>query len=138
MMKKGLIILALAVAASARTSSAFAPGAAVRSATGDIQAVRVTNNRFAPSSHVKPSTALALSTAGGASKVAAAEPPKNSALFEALQTGSYFALWYLFNIAYNIYNKQSLNALAYPWTIATIQMAAGIAYFFTGLDARTS
>ena len=38
-------------------------------------------------------------------------------------------MWYLFNIAYNIYNKQSLNVLAYPWTIATIQMAAGIAYF---------
>jgi solute carrier family 35 protein E1 len=41
----------------------------------------------------------------------------------------YFALWYLFNIGYNIYNKQALNALDYPWTIAFIQMAAGIAYF---------
>lgn len=43
--------------------------------------------------------------------------------------GSYFALWYLFNIAYNIYNKQSLNALDFPWTVATIQMAVGILYF---------
>jgi len=41
----------------------------------------------------------------------------------------YFALWYLFNIGYNIYNKQALNVLDYPWTVATIQMAAGIAYF---------
>merc|ERR1740124_600656 len=48
---------------------------------------------------------------------------------ETLQVGSYFALWYLFNIGYNIYNKQALNALAFPWTIATIQMAAGCAYF---------
>jgi solute carrier family 35, member E1 len=48
---------------------------------------------------------------------------------ETLTVASYFALWYLFNIAYNIYNKQALNVLAYPWTIATIQMAAGIAYF---------
>jgi solute carrier family 35 protein E1 len=48
---------------------------------------------------------------------------------ETLQTGSYFALWYLFNIAYNIYNKQSLNVLDYPWTVATIQMAVGILYF---------
>jgi len=48
---------------------------------------------------------------------------------ETLQVGSYFALWYLFNIGYNIYNKQALNVLAYPWTIATIQMAAGLAYF---------
>jgi len=38
-------------------------------------------------------------------------------------------LWYLFNIGYNIYNKQALNVLAFPWTIATIQMAAGIPYF---------
>ena len=48
---------------------------------------------------------------------------------ETLQTGVYFALWYLFNIGYNIYNKQALNALAFPWTIATIQMATGLAYF---------
>ena len=52
-----------------------------------------------------------------------------SSLVETLTTGSYFALWYLFNIAYNIYNKQALNALDFPWTIATIQMAAGIFYF---------
>ena len=43
--------------------------------------------------------------------------------------GTYFALWYLFNIGYNIYNKQALNLLDYPWTIATLQMATGIAYF---------
>ena len=50
-------------------------------------------------------------------------------LAETLQIGTYFALWYLFNIAYNIYNKQALNVLSYPWTIATIQMATGILYF---------
>jgi solute carrier family 35 protein E1 len=57
-----------------------------------------------------------------------ASAPK-SGLAETLQVGSYFALWYLFNIAYNIYNKQALNVLAFPWTIATIQMATGILYF---------
>ena len=73
---------------------------------------------------------MALVASGGAKKPAAAEVPKpKAAIFETLQVGSYFALWYLFNIAYNIYNKQALNALAYPWTVATIQMAAGIAYF---------
>ena len=46
-----------------------------------------------------------------------------------LEVGLYFSLWYLFNIAYNIYNKQALNLLDYPWTIATLQMATGIAYF---------
>ena len=78
---------------------------------------------------LRPATALALVASGGAKKSAAAEVPKPSALFETLQVGSYFALWYLFNIAYNIYNKQALNVLAYPWTVATIQMAAGLAYF---------
>jgi solute carrier family 35 protein E1 len=57
-----------------------------------------------------------------------ADAPK-SGLGETLEVGTYFALWYLFNIAYNIYNKQALNALAFPWTIATIQMGAGICYF---------
>lgn len=48
---------------------------------------------------------------------------------ETLQVGTYFALWYLFNIGYNIYNKQALNILDFPWTVATLQMATGIAYF---------
>jgi solute carrier family 35 protein E1 len=79
---------------------------------------------------VSKHTAMALSadTAGGA-KAAKEEPPASSSMMESLQVGGYFALWYLFNIAYNIYNKQALNALDYPWTIATIQMATGIFYF---------
>lgn len=52
-----------------------------------------------------------------------------STLKETLTVGSYFALWYLFNIAYNIYNKQALNVLDFPWTVAAIQMATGILYF---------
>ena len=72
------------------------------------------------------STSLALSASGGAAKV---EEPASGGLMETLQVGTYFALWYLFNIGYNIYNKQALNVLDYPWTIATIQMATGIAYF---------
>lgn len=62
----------------------------------------------------------------GASKGAAAE---KSGMGETLQVGTYFALWYLFNIAYNIYNKQALNVLSYPWTVATLQMATGVFYF---------
>lgn len=58
-----------------------------------------------------------------------ADVPKTSPLMETLQTGTYFALWYFFNIGYNIYNKQALNALAFPWTIAALQMATGIFYF---------
>jgi solute carrier family 35, member E1 len=74
-------------------------------------------------------TTLALSAVGGEAKAKSVEPDKAAALKETLQVGSYFALWYLFNIGYNIYNKQALNALAYPWTVATFQMAIGILYF---------
>lgn len=80
---------------------------------------------------MKSPTSLALSSGavdanGGAKK----EPePEEGGLAETLQVGSYFALWYLFNIAYNIYNKKALNVLDFPWTVATIQMAAGIFYF---------
>jgi len=70
------------------------------------------------------SSTTSLAMSGGA-----AETDAPSSLADTLTTGSYFAMWYLFNIAYNIYNKQALNALAYPWTIATIQMTAGLFYF---------
>ena len=72
-------------------------------------------------------TAIALSATGGAK--AKPQEPAGGGIMETLQVGVYFALWYLFNIAYNIYNKQALNVLDYPWTVATIQMATGIAYF---------
>jgi solute carrier family 35 protein E1 len=74
-------------------------------------------------------TAIALSSAGGAASNAAAEEPQAGGLMKTLQIGGYFALWYLFNIAYNISNKQALNVLKFPWTIATLQMASGLAYF---------
>jgi len=80
-------------------------------------------------SKLKSSTNLALSAEGGGKNAVAPEEPAGSALAETLQTGVYFALWYLFNIGYNIYNKQALNALSLPWTIATLQMATGIFYF---------
>ena len=74
-------------------------------------------------------TSLALATSGGAAVADAAADDASGGLGETLKVGSYFALWYLFNIGYNIYNKQALNAVAFPWTIATIQMATGILYF---------
>ena len=70
---------------------------------------------------------FAADATGGAK--ASKDSSDDSSLMATLQVGTYFALWYLFNIAYNIYNKQALNVLDYPWTIATIQMAAGIFYF---------
>jgi len=120
-MKKALLLAALALTAT--NSYAFAPSGSsiakpfVASSQAKISGAAVGSVKASPT---------ALSMSGGA---AAAEAESSGGLAETLQTGSYFALWYLFNIAYNIYNKQALNALAFPWTIATIQMATGIFYF---------
>jgi len=124
--KRSLVVLALALSVS-YSASAFNPGALVRNAAGNGLAGKTQAPLFGRS-EVRSPTAIALSSTGGA-KAKPAEEPKGGGLFATLQVASYFALWYLFNIAYNIYNKQALNLLDYPWTIATIQMAAGIAYF---------
>ena len=55
-------------------------------------------------------------------------------LMETLKTGSFFALWYLFNIGYNIYNKKALNAMAIPWTMALLQLFVGIPYVAALVD----
>jgi solute carrier family 35 protein E1 len=124
-MKKTVAFLAIAATVST-SASAFVPGSAsVATFSGSAAA-----KTLPVASNLKSSTILALSADGGAKQasVQASEEPK-SELGETLQTVSYFALWYLFNIGYNIYNKQALNALSLPWTIATIQMATGIFYF---------
>jgi solute carrier family 35 protein E1 len=61
------------------------------------------------------------------------------AFLETLKTAAYFVAWYFFNTAYTIYNKKALNAVALPWTAATIHLFTGIPYVFflwaTGLRA---
>lgn len=49
-------------------------------------------------------------------------------LAQTLKVGGYFALWYALNIGYNIYNKKALNIVDLPWTMALIQLFAGIPY----------
>ena len=39
---------------------------------------------------------------------------------------SYFALWYAFNIVFNILNKSTLNIFPKPWLLSTIQLASGV------------
>jgi solute carrier family 35 protein E1 len=115
----------LALAATSASAFAFSPKAVVSNSVNKaFNGVPQVSKTFAKTA---PATSLALSSSGGAAAVA--EEDSGSNLGETLKVGSYFALWYLFNIGYNIYNKQALNALAFPWTIATIQMATGIFYF---------
>jgi solute carrier family 35 protein E1 len=73
---------------------------------------------LAPARSRQSTTARAVATSGG----------EDSSMMETLKTGSFFALWYLFNIGYNIYNKKALNAMPLPWTLATVQLFAGIPY----------
>ncbi|XP_009773988.1 triose phosphate/phosphate translocator, non-green plastid, chloroplastic-like isoform X1 [Nicotiana tabacum] len=55
----------------------------------------------------------------------AGEAPKSKPLTDTLVLGSLFGLWYLFNIYFNIYNKQVLKAFHYPVTVTLVQFAVG-------------
>jgi len=127
--RKSLSVLALA--ATVNASGAFVPGGA-SPAKSLVGAANMLNGarQMRPVDPavlgVNKVTAMALSASGGAKE---AESGSGGGLMETLQIGTYFALWYLFNIGYNIYNKQALNVLDFPWTVATIQMGTGILYF---------
>lgn len=56
--------------------------------------------------------------------------PKSSNLVQTLTLGGLFGLWYLFNIYFNIYNKQVLKVYPYPITITTLQFAVGTVLVF--------
>ncbi|CAM8910825.1 unnamed protein product [Rhodiola kirilowii] len=53
------------------------------------------------------------------------ETESSSSLMQTLTLGSLFGLWYLFNIYFNIYNKQVLKVFPNPVTITLIQFAVG-------------
>ncbi|CAK9138608.1 unnamed protein product [Ilex paraguariensis] len=55
----------------------------------------------------------------------AGEVPKSKALPDTLVLGSLFGFWYLFNIYFNIYNKQVLKVFQYPVTVTLVQFAVG-------------
>uniref|UniRef100_A0A7N2MN39 Sugar phosphate transporter domain-containing protein n=1 Tax=Quercus lobata TaxID=97700 RepID=A0A7N2MN39_QUELO len=92
---------------------------------------------------------------------AAGEKPESSSLFKTLELGALFGLWYLFNIYFNIYNKQVLSVeicgkfiirsysegnekkrikvlkvYPYPVTVTAIQFAVGtvIVFLMWGLN----
>ncbi|KAF7124588.1 hypothetical protein RHSIM_Rhsim12G0165000 [Rhododendron simsii] len=74
-----------------------------------------------------------------AAESSAGETEKTSSLMSTLQLGSLFGLWYLFNIYFNIYNKQQaeksrianashsqvLKVFPFPVTVTTVQFAVG-------------
>ncbi|KAJ0962758.1 hypothetical protein J5N97_027880 [Dioscorea zingiberensis] len=49
-------------------------------------------------------------------------------LLRNLQLGLLFGLWYLFNIYFNIYDKQVLKVCPFPTTLTTVQLAVGTVF----------
>ncbi|KAI4343747.1 hypothetical protein L6164_011057 [Bauhinia variegata] len=60
-----------------------------------------------------------------ASSVPESADDSSGSLSKTLVLGSLFGLWYLFNIYFNIYNKQVLKAYHFPLTITTVQFTVG-------------
>ncbi|KAK3439961.1 hypothetical protein EUGRSUZ_B00299 [Eucalyptus grandis] len=56
---------------------------------------------------------------------AAGEGEKAGGLGKTVELGMLFGLWYLFNIYFNIYNKQVLKAFHYPTNVTLAQFTVG-------------
>ncbi|CAK9195478.1 unnamed protein product [Sphagnum troendelagicum] len=91
--------------------------------------------------------ARATADAGGAAadEGAGLEAAQAGAVSESgktLRLGSLFGLWYLFNIYFNIYNKQVLKVFPFPITITNLQFAVGgvfvLLMWATGLHKKPS
>ncbi|KAK9090387.1 hypothetical protein Sjap_023564 [Stephania japonica] len=70
---------------------------------------------------------LMVAAAGGSASAEEDGEKEKSAMAQTLLLGSLFGLWYLFNIYFNIYNKQVLKVFTFPVTITTFQFAVGTA-----------
>ncbi|KAJ4840207.1 Palmitoyl-protein thioesterase 1 [Turnera subulata] len=57
----------------------------------------------------------------------AGESEEKSSLMKTVELGLLFGLWYLFNIYFNIYNKQVLKVFPNPITVTVVQFAVGTA-----------
>ncbi|KAL8041987.1 hypothetical protein ABFX02_09G020800 [Erythranthe guttata] len=53
--------------------------------------------------------------------------PNSKSFEDTLVLGTLFVLWFLFNIYFNIYNKQVLKVFHYPLTVTLVQFAFGAA-----------
>ncbi|XP_020099420.1 phosphoenolpyruvate/phosphate translocator 2, chloroplastic-like isoform X2 [Ananas comosus] len=90
---------------------------------------------FTASTHTSSSSSSAGTTAataassipdsGGGGGAEGDERAASAPVVGTLQLGALLALWYLFNIYFNIYNKQVLKVFPYPITITTFQLAVG-------------
>lgn len=114
-----------------------APAAAVRGALLTHAHVTLRTSAFAPCFARRRGAALSLarrapparfyaSAANEKPAAVPAGPPKEVA--STLKVGFYIALWYAFNIVYNISNKRVLTWFPVPWFVSWIQLVVGAAY----------
>ncbi|KAK9276154.1 hypothetical protein L1049_005685 [Liquidambar formosana] len=55
----------------------------------------------------------------------AGEDEESNSLWKTLELGFLFGLWFIFNIYFNIYNKQVLKVYPFPLTLTMIQVLCG-------------
>ncbi|XP_062030660.1 triose phosphate/phosphate translocator, non-green plastid, chloroplastic-like [Rosa rugosa] len=118
--------------APTRVSASLKPDTALTSSTNDGLSASLSRRSWSVSSNdfkLRPWTSPAVDrsrfevAAAAESSGETAEP--KSSLYKTLELGSLFGLWYLFNIYFNIYNKQVLKVFPYPATVTGIQFAVG-------------
>lgn len=88
-----------------------------------------------PASVTAPRSTVVASAATPESSNTPAVPEKTS----QLKVGFYIALWYAFNIVYNISNKKVLNWFPLPWFVSWVQLLIGVLYVLPlwGLGLRS-
>ncbi|KAJ1268294.1 hypothetical protein BS78_07G124000 [Paspalum vaginatum] len=80
-----------------------------------------------PVSPDRESKARQRQVACDATRDSAVKEAEGGGLVKTLQLGALFGLWYIFNIYFNIYNKQVLKVFPYPINITIVQFAVGTA-----------
>ncbi|KAM7277370.1 hypothetical protein ACFE04_019236 [Oxalis oulophora] len=73
----------------------------------------------------EPKTTTCFEVQATSSVPESANEDNSSKLKKTLELGLLFGLWYLFNIYFNIYNKQVLKVFHYPVTVSAAQFAVG-------------
>ncbi|KAI4336154.1 hypothetical protein L6164_014719 [Bauhinia variegata] len=81
--------------------------------------------KFRPFSSIPPSDPSVNRLEAGATSVPESADESSGSLFKTVELGVLFGLWYLFNIYFNIYDKQVLKVYHFPITITLFQLAVG-------------
>jgi hypothetical protein len=102
-------------------SAALAPGSSASASPSPAR--RLPRRR-------QPSAVSAAAAASSDAPTPSADDTTTTGLFAnpKLKLTILFVLWYAFNIVFNVYNKETLNAFPYPYLISVIELAATAAW----------